>query len=76
MYAKPGTQGVGSAVLKYLEARAAEAGYRKAWLETRRVNTRAVAFYIRHGCKEIAPYGKYIWRPEAICPGKPIAGGE
>ena len=73
MFAAPGTSGVGSAVLAYLEASARADGYREIWLETRRVNERAVRFYRRHGYGEIANYGRYVGRPEAICLAKPLA---
>lgn len=67
MYARPGTSGVGRAILDALEAHAAAAGYRAIWLETRRLNERAVRFYEHAGYRERAPYGKYVGRPEAIC---------
>ena len=70
MYGRPGSRGVGAALLAFVEAEARAFGYRSAWLETRRVNTRAVAFYQRHGYREIAPYGKYVGRLDAICLGK------
>ncbi|MCA9916834.1 MAG: GNAT family N-acetyltransferase [Anaerolineales bacterium] len=70
MYALPGTRGVGTAVLQYLEAEAAQMGYAELWLETRRVNLRAVGFYRSRGYKEIPNFGKYVGRPEAICLAK------
>ena len=70
MYARPGTHGVGTALLAHLEREAAAFGYRELWLETRRVNLRAVAFYRKHGYEEIANYGKYVGRIDAICLGK------
>ena len=70
MYARPGTRGVGAAVLAHLEHTAARFGYRELWLETRRVNARAVAFYLGHGYRDIDNYGKYVGRAEAICFGK------
>jgi GNAT superfamily N-acetyltransferase len=70
MYARPGTRGVGKALLAHLERAAAGFGYRALWLETRRVNGRAVAFYLGHGYAEIDNYGKYAGRPEAVCFGK------
>ena len=73
MYARLGTRGVGAALLAHLEREAAVFGYRKLWLETRRVNTRAVAFYLTHGYIEIPNYGKYVGRLEAICFGKHLA---
>ncbi len=72
MYARPGTRGVGAALLLHIEREAAEFGYTTLWLETRIVNTRAVAFYRKHGYGDIPNYGKYIDRPEAACFGKPV----
>jgi len=63
MYARPGTRGVGAAILRHLEAQ----GYPELWLETRKVNARAVDFYLKHGYQLIPNYGNYIGRPEAIC---------
>ena len=73
MYARPGTQGVGAALLDYLECSAREFGYARLWLETRRVNARAVEFYVRHGYAPIANFGKYVGRADAICLGKALA---
>ncbi|WP_374675345.1 GNAT family N-acetyltransferase [Ideonella sp.] len=70
MYAAPGTQGVGTQVLAALEAQAPRLGHRELWLETRRVNARAVAFYLRHGYAVIPNYGRYAGRAEAVCFGK------
>ncbi len=67
MYARPGTKGVGAALLAALESVAREMGYREAWLETRRVNQQAVRFYERHGYDLIDNFGKYRGRPEAVC---------
>jgi GNAT superfamily N-acetyltransferase len=76
MYARPGTSGVGAALLAHLEQTAQSFGYLNLWLETRKVNTRAVGFYQRHGYATIPNYGKYIGRPEAICLGKPLPRGD
>jgi GNAT superfamily N-acetyltransferase len=67
MYARHGTSGVGSAVLRFLEAEAGALGYQALWLETRLVNRRAVDFYFARGYKRIANYGKYIGNPLAVC---------
>jgi len=72
MYARPGTRGVGAALLAWLEREAGVLGYRELWLETRRVNTRAVDFYLKHGYQPIPNYGRYIGRPEAVCFGKAV----
>lgn len=69
MYARPGS-GVGVHLLSELERRALAFGYRAIWLETRRVNARAVAFYERHGYRVIPNYGKYVGRADAVCLGK------
>jgi GNAT superfamily N-acetyltransferase len=72
MYARPGS-GAGAHLLAALERHALAFGYRELWLETRRVNLRAVAFYERHGYRVIPNFGKYAGRPEAVCLGKPVA---
>jgi len=75
MFAVPGTAGVGSAVLAFLEAEAAHLGYAQAWLETRLVNARAVAFYERRGYARIENYGHYRGNAAAVCFGKRLAAG-
>ncbi len=67
MYSCPGTSGVGSAVLAFLEAEAARLGYSAIWLETRLVNERAVRFYEKRGYSRIANYGKYAGNAKAVC---------
>jgi GNAT superfamily N-acetyltransferase len=67
MYARHGTTGVGSVVLRFLEDEAAALGYQAIWLETRLVNRRAVDFYEARGYARIANYGKYIGNPLAVC---------
>jgi putative acetyltransferase len=75
MYARPGTRGVGRSVLAALEDHALAQGRTTVWLETRRANARAVAFYRRAGYAERGAYGKYVGRPEAICMEKRLAAG-
>ncbi|MGJ4928311.1 GNAT family N-acetyltransferase [Bradyrhizobium sp. HKCCYLS2038] len=72
MFARPGTAGVGAAILAHLETAAAAYGYQAIWLETRVVNTRAVGFYERHGYRRIPNYGKYAGREEAACFAKQL----
>jgi GNAT superfamily N-acetyltransferase len=67
MYARHGTTGVGSAVLRFLETEATAMGYQAVWLETRLVNRRAVDFYAARGYTRIPNYGKYIGNPLAVC---------
>jgi ribosomal protein S18 acetylase RimI-like enzyme len=71
MYARPGS-GAGRFLLAALEHQAAAFGYAEIWLETRRVNGRAVAFYEKHGYGAIANYGKYAGRADAVCLGKQL----
>jgi GNAT superfamily N-acetyltransferase len=71
MYARPGS-GAGRVILEALERQALAFGYRAIWLETRKVNTRALAFYDRHGYRSIPNYGKYVGRTEAVCLGKAL----
>ncbi|HEX9173528.1 MAG TPA: hypothetical protein VF861_12785 [Telluria sp.] len=52
--------------------RALALGYRALWLETRRVNLRAVGFYAAHGYRPVANYGKYVGRDDAVCLGKSL----
>ena len=72
MYARPGS-GAGVHLLDELERRARAFGYRAIWLETRRVNARAVAFYEKNGYRVIPNYGQYVGREDAVCLGKLLA---
>ncbi|MEH6460645.1 GNAT family N-acetyltransferase [Chitinimonas sp. JJ19] len=72
MYSRPGHQGVGSAILAHLEARARTLGYQALWLETRKVNERAVNFYRTRGFQTIDNYGKYLGNTQAICFAKQL----
>jgi len=71
MYARPGS-GAGSSLLDALERQARAFGYAEVWLETRKVNVRAVAFYEKHGYCTIPNCGKYVGRTEAVCLGKAL----
>ena len=75
MFARPGTFRVGTAILEHLEAEAVRLGYTTLWLETRRVNERAVAFYNRRGYEIIPNYGKYAGNEQAVCFGKRLLAG-
>lgn len=72
MYARDGRRGVGAALLARLEHAAQQMGYRALWLETRRINTRALRFYQRHGYREIPNFGSHVGRAEAVCLGKTL----
>ncbi len=67
MYARSQARGVGTAILQAIESYAKENSYTTLWLETRRVNTQAVQFYLRHGYQPIDNYGKYQGNPAATC---------
>lgn len=73
MYAATPGQGVGAALLRALEERAALAGCHAVWLETRAVNQRAVRFYLGQGYAVRDNYGPYIGRAEAVCFEKNLA---
>jgi ribosomal protein S18 acetylase RimI-like enzyme len=73
MYARPGTRGVGAAVLRFLEQQAAHHGYAAVRLSTRLVNARAVAFYDRHGFRRIDGYGRYAGSAVSVCFEKALA---
>lgn len=67
MYARPATQGVGAQLLHALETHARANGYQQLWLETRKINQRAVAFYLRNGYQTRENYGRYVGRDDAVC---------
>jgi GNAT superfamily N-acetyltransferase len=73
MFARPGTRGVGAELLRFLERQAVDWGYATLRLSTRRVNERAVAFYLRHGYRPIAGYGRYAGSVASQCFEKRIA---
>ena len=70
MYARPGTHGVGHAILTHLERSAQEFGYSQVWLETGVQNERAIRFYERHGYARIPNFGPYAGSAAATCLGK------
>lgn len=67
MFALPGTSGVGAAILEFLEKQASTAGYQEIWLETRKINHRAVSFYLNQGYECMPNFGRYAGRKEAVC---------
>jgi GNAT superfamily N-acetyltransferase len=70
MYALHCGQGIGAAMVQFLEQQARAQGYQAMWLETRKVNQRALAFYARQGYRPIAPFGGYVGNAAAQCLGK------
>ena len=70
MYARPGSTGVGAALLAHVEAQARAHGYLALHWSTRVANTRAVAFYARHGYVPVLAWGKYVGAAQSSCLGK------
>jgi len=72
MYARPGSAGVGAALLAHVEAQARQHGYQALHLSTRVANTRAVAFYAKHGYAPVIAWGKYVGAAQSPCLGKTL----
>ncbi|MGK3116251.1 GNAT family N-acetyltransferase [Candidatus Pantoea formicae] len=72
MYSDRSLPGVGTALLAYLIRWAESVGYSEIQLSTRTVNSRAVAFYIKQGFRQIENYGPYTGRAESICLSKSL----
>ncbi|MDN2674767.1 GNAT family N-acetyltransferase [Janthinobacterium sp. SUN026] len=72
MYARPGQGGVGAALLAHVEAQARCFGYARLHLSTRVANTRAVAFYAKHGYAPVVAWGKYVGAAQSVCLGKQL----
>ena len=73
IYRRPEWPGAGSAILRFLEGVAVSMGYRRVILETRQANSRAAAFYQRHGYETVEPFGEYISMEGVRCFGKALA---
>ncbi|WP_261247492.1 GNAT family N-acetyltransferase [Serratia ficaria] len=67
MYVREAGNGIGGYLLHALEQRARLQGYRQLWLETRRVNQRAVGFYLARGYRVRENYGRYQGNAQALC---------
>ena len=74
MYSRKRGSGVGRAIIVALENEAQKLKYHFIILETRKVNSTAVSFYLNNGYQVCNNYGKYIGRNEAICFIKKING--
>lgn len=74
MFSDRSSAGIGNALLTFLETSARSMGYHALWLETRRVNHRAVEFYSKNGYSIIENYGPYSGRDEAVCFAKTLQG--
>lgn len=67
VYAKTNKVGVAHHIIAALEKKAVVNGFHIVQLETRKVNTHAIQFYLNCGYSVIPNYGKYVERDEAIC---------
>jgi GNAT superfamily N-acetyltransferase len=67
MYARSKGNGVGGAILAFLEDKARGLGYTALWLETGVQNEKAVAFYERGGYNCIPNFGIYAGRDDSVC---------
>ena len=69
MYVDPSGRGngVGRQILRHLEGRALEAGYREVWLETGTEQPEAVSLYLSFGYKAVPPYGEFKEDPRSRC---------
>ena len=67
MHASRPGQGIGAAVLAFLEHQARELGYRRLRLSTRWANEGAIGFYRAQGFVVAEPFGSYVTRPECAC---------
>lgn len=67
MFARPGTKGVGHAILRILEETAHTFEMNLIRMETRQTNHHAITFYTRCGYEITKPYGRYIGRTDAVC---------
>lgn len=66
-------KGLGLKILSTLETAAKQFDYQHIYLETRKTNENAVAFYLKNGYKIIENYGIYIGREEAVCFSKKLS---
>ncbi|HRG25761.1 MAG TPA: GNAT family N-acetyltransferase [Chitinophagaceae bacterium] len=76
MFVPPAARGKGlaTAVLKELEAWAAELGYEKCILETGDIMPDAIALYKKNGYSSIPNYGQYIGVASSVCFEKLLKG--
>jgi len=72
MHASLPGQGIGAAVLAFLEQRARSFGYLELKLSTRWANEGAIGFYRAQGFEVCGPFGSYVNRPECACLAKAL----
>lgn len=68
------SKGLATAVLKELEAWAAELGYEKCILETGDIMPDAIALYKKNGYSSIPNYGQYVGVASSVCFEKLLKG--
>lgn len=76
MHARWAGQGIGAAVLAFLESQARHFGYQELKLSTRWANEGAIGFYRSQGYAVCAPFGPYVSRPECACLAKTLTRRE
>ncbi|KEA50968.1 hypothetical protein DT73_19325 [Mangrovibacter sp. MFB070] len=72
MYVVPEYRGVGTSLVVSLVDHARLQGFTALWLETRKVNERAVQFWLRQGFQVRENYGPYQGREDAVCFARPL----
>jgi GNAT superfamily N-acetyltransferase len=72
MYSRKPGHGFGKKVLNELEAQARKFGYKEIWLSTRKINSKAIAFYTAHKFAIRDRYGKYKSHVESVCLSKKV----
>ncbi|SDE32629.1 hypothetical protein SAMN05421548_14217 [Paraburkholderia lycopersici] len=78
LYRRPEWPGTGAAILQFLEAIAIGAGYRRAILQAREANRRAIAFCRRHGYERAEPFADCAGASDVRCFVKalPLVAGQ
>ncbi|WP_025691014.1 GNAT family N-acetyltransferase [Paenibacillus zanthoxyli] len=64
--------GIAAGMLRYLEDRAREGGFREMRLETGSEQPEAIALYLKHGYRPIDRFGIYSDDPACLCYGKSL----
>ncbi|WP_053572219.1 GNAT family N-acetyltransferase [Caballeronia cordobensis] len=67
IYSRQCASGIGTAIVRHVEADAAGCGYRRLVLETRAVNKRAIRIYQGNGFRPIERYGASVCQLDARC---------
>ncbi|MGI0116056.1 GNAT family N-acetyltransferase [Zooshikella sp. RANM57] len=73
MYSKLPKNGFGNLILAELETFAKESGYKEIWLSTRKINSKAIQFYLKNNYRIQPNYGRYQFTTTSICFSKQLA---